>query len=196
MKKITIQNAIWNIAMKTIKGTLAVDMSRPVLRKCKVEVDERYIKFISVDGYTGTIYTHEHKQENVEKFDFLVDCFLVDVDKDWINRITIEKDDDCVKFSYTDNNKNIIERIIENCEWDYINYKNIFEDKNSEDTINVLVSVEKLKRVLRSYSGNCKNVRLIVNKNSIKPVFLESGENVTGVVESILLPMREFKDEE
>ena len=130
----------------------------------------------------------------MEKFDFLVDYFLVDVDKDWINRITIEKDDDCVKFSYTDNNKNIIERIIENCEWDYINYKNIFEDKISEDTINVLVSVEKLKRVLRSYSGNCKNVRLIVNKNSIKPVFLESGENVTGVVESILLPLREFKD--
>ena len=58
------------------------------------------------------------------------------------------------------------------------------------------MSVEKLKRVLRSYSGNCKNVRLIVNKNTIKPVFFESGENVTGVVESILLPLREFKDEE
>lgn len=195
MKKITIQNAIWNIAMKTIKGTLATDMSRPVLRKCKVEVDEKYIKFIAIDGYSGTIYTHEHKEENVEKFDFLVDCFLVDVDKNWVNRIQIEKDEDCVKFSYVDNNKNIIERIIENCEWEYIGYKNIFADKNSEDTIKILVDVSKLKKVLSSYSGNCKNVRLVISKEKNKPLFFENGKMVTGLIESILLPMREIEEE-
>lgn len=194
MKKITIQNAIWNIAMKTIKGTLATDMSRPVLRKCKVEVDEKYIKFIAIDGYNGTIYTHEHKEENVEKFDFLVDCFLVDVDKNWVNRIQIEKDEDCVKFSYVDNNKNIIERIIENCEWEYIGYKNIFADKNSEDVIKILVDVSKLKKVLSSYSGNCKNVRLVISKEKNKPLFFENGEMVTGLIESILLPMREIEE--
>lgn len=195
MKKITIQNAIWNIAMKTIKGTLAIDLSRPVLRKCKIEVDEKFIKFISIDGYSGTIYTYEHKEENVEKFDFLVDCFLVDVDKNWINRITIEKDEDYVKFSYVDNNKNIIERIIENCEWEYINYKNIFADKDSEDAIKILVDVNKLKRVLNSYSGNCKNVRLVISKEKNKPIFFENDEMVTGLIESILLPMREFEEE-
>ena len=194
MKKITIQNAIWNIAMKTIKGTLAIDLSRPVLRKCKVEVDEKYIKFISIDGYTGTIYTHEHKQEDVEKFDFLVDYFLVDEDKDWVNRITIEKNDGFVKFSYIDNNKNIIERTIEDCGWDYIHYKEIFKEKESEESINVLVDVAYLKRVLRSYSGSFKNVRLIICKNKTRPVFLESNGETTGDIQSILLPLREIEN--
>lgn len=194
MKKITIKNAIWNIAMKTIKKTLAIDNSRPVLKKCRVEVDEKYIKFISIDGYTGTIYTYEHKQENVEEFDFLVDCFLVDVDKNWLNRMTIEKDEDCVKFSYVDNNNNMIERVIKICNWGYIKYKQIFEGKNAEDTTKILVSVSKLKRVLNSYSGNCENVRLIINKNKSKPIFLECGEEMNGVIESILLPLREMED--
>ena len=194
MKKLTIKNAIWNIAMKTIKSTLATDMSRPVLKKCKVEVDEEYIKFISIDGYTGTIYTHKHNQENVEKFDFVIDCFMVDVDKNWVNVITIERDDDCIKFSYVDNNKNYIERTVEKCDWEYINYINIFKNKDSQDVYSVLVDVRKLKQILSSYSGNCRMIRIMVNKDKSKPVFFESGKDMNGAIESILLPIREISD--
>ena len=192
MKQVKIKKNIFNEIMKTIKGSLAVDDSRPVLKKCKCEVDDKFIKFMSLDGYCGTIFKHEHKCEDVEKFDFLFNVFTVDKDYRGIQDITIEKFDNCISFKWLDIDNNEIEKKIKIDNNEYVNFEKIIESNCKEETTTISFCANRLIRILKGFSRNTGDIVKLTfaNNNQINPMFIKSYGNTYGEIESIVLPVR------
>ena len=197
MKQVKIKKDIFNEIMKTIKGSLAVDNSRPVLKKCKCEVDDKFIKFMSLDGYCGTILKYEHKCEDVEKFDFLFNIFTVDKDYQGINDVTIEQFDDCISFKWLDIDNNEIEKKIKIDNSEYVNFGKIIEDNRKKETTTISFHANMLIRMLKGFSKKSGDIVKLtfVNNNQINPMFIKSYDNTFGEIETIVLPVRTFEKE-
>ena len=191
MKKVEITNDLFNTAMKAVEKTIGDDIARPVLTKCKIEVYPDTIKFISLDGYSGTIYTIKHQSEDVEEFSFLCDIFFIDVDKDKLNKISIEQVDNEIVFSYLDNDGARHQKKIFIDKNEYIDYKKIYENNKAQDSIDICFDVRLLKRVLNSYIKCNRVVKLTINTSKeLAPMFISNEDEERGNIESIVLPIR------
>lgn len=191
MKKIELTNDLFNTAMKAVEKTIATDKSRPVLTKCKVEVYPEQVKFISIDGYSGTVYTINHQCADVEEFSFLCDIFFIDVDKKCENKISIEQEDKTIVFNYLDNDGAKHQKTIELNEDQFIDYQSVYDKNKSSDSINITFDVRLLKRVLNSYIKCNKAIKITLDKNNkLAPMFISNEDAERGNIESIVLPMR------
>jgi hypothetical protein len=193
MKKVKINNTIFNDAMKTIQGTLGKTNDRPILQKCKCEVDEQYIRFISLDGYSATILKFEHKQEDVEKFDFLFSPFAVSKDKQGAKNVTIEAFDGYVSFKWLDDDFNEIERKVKPFGGEYINIDVIYEGNRAKDGATIYVDANLLIKALKGFTNGAgrHDIAITFDKNdALKPLFIKSLDSELTKIETIVLPIR------
>lgn len=197
MKKITINNNLFNEVIKTVRGTLAVDDRRPVLKKCLCEVDAKYIRFKSLDGFCGTIIKIEHHCDGVEKFDFVFNPFLLDNDKTGAKQMTIEKFDNYVSFKWLDKDQNAIEKVVKECDDDFINLDKVFEESRPTHGTTIGFDVNLLLRVLKGFPRNTGRIVKITfnNESSVTPMFIKNCDSGIGEIEKIVLPVR-FNEEE
>lgn len=191
MKQLKIKNEIFNKAIKAVQGTLALDNSRPVLKMCKCEVDEQYIRFITLNGFAATVFKIKHGCENVEKFDFLFVPFTVYNDKSGQLAVTIEQCKDYTSFKWLDENLNEIERKVKPCGDKYIDVDAVYKTNRVDNSFTIAFDPKLLIKVLKGFSSDKRYVELTFNKNdNKKPVFISGGSNESGEVESLVLPIR------
>ncbi len=192
MKKVKINNTLFNDAMKTIQGTLGKTNDRPILQKCKCEVGEQYIRFISLDGFSATVLKIEHKQKDVEKFDFLFSPFTVSKDKQEIKDVTIEAFDGYISFKWLDDDLNEIERKVKPFDGKYIDIDNVYKINRATDGATICVDANLLIRALKGFTGNTgRFVKITIDKNdATRPLFVKSFNNELGEIETIVLPTR------
>ena len=189
MKQVKIKNTVFNDAMKTIQGTLAKDDTRRILKLCKCEIDEQYIRFISLDGFSATVLKFEHKQQDVERFDFLFSPFAVSKDKQGQKDVTIEAFDGYVSFKWLDDDLNEIERKVKPFDGKFIDIDKIYDDNRTNNGAKIYVDVKLLIRVLKGFASG-RLVEITINKDDkTRPLFIKSyGE--LNEIESIVLPTR------
>ena len=192
MKQVKIKNTEFNDAMKTIQGTLGKTNDRPILQKCKCEVDEQYIRFISLDGFSATILKFEHKQKDVEKFDFLFSPFSVSKDKQGIKDVTIEAFDGYVSFKWLDDDLNEIERKVKSYDEKYIDIDAVYKSNRATDGATIAVNPNLLIKALKGFAKESRSiVKITIDKNNaIMPLFIKSFNNELGEIETIVLPIR------
>ncbi len=188
MKKITINNNLFNEAIKTIKGTLAVDDSRPVLKKCQCEVDNKYVRFKSVDGFCGTIIKIEHHCDNVEKFDFVFNPFLIDYDKTYCKTITVEKLDNHVSFKWLDKDLNAVEKIVNDDNDLFIDLDGVYKNNRSNESTSIHFDKNLLLKALKGFSKD--RIVKITFGDPEKPIFIKNRDTSVGEIEKIVLPVR------
>lgn len=193
MKQVKIKNTVFNDAMKTIQGTLGKTNDRPILQKCKCEVDEQYIRFISLDGYAATILKFEHKQKDIEKFDFLFSPFAVSKDKQGIKDVTIEAFDGYVSFKWFDDDLNEIERKVKTVAGQYVDVDRVYESNRAKDGATICVDANLLIKALKGFTNGAgrHGVKITIDRtNPIMPLFIKSVDNELGEIETIVLPIR------
>lgn len=188
MKKIIINNNLFNEAIKTIKGTLAVDDSRPVLKKCQCEVDTKYVRFKSVDGYCGTIIKIEHHCDNVEKFDFVFNPFLIDYDKTYCKTITVEKLDNHVSFKWLDKDLNAVEKIVNDNNDPFIDLDGVYRNSRSDESTSIYFDKNLLLKALKGFAKD--RIVKITFGDPEKPIFIKNQDTSVGEIEKIVLPVR------
>ncbi len=191
MKQVKIKNDIFNRIIKTVQGTLVMDNSRPVLKMCKCEVDEQYIRFITLDGFAATVFKIEHGCEDVEKFDFLFVPFTVYNDKSGQLTVTIEQVKGYTSFKWFDENLNELEKKVKPCGDRYIDVDKIYEGNRAAESFTIAFDPKLLIRVLKGFSGVDSCVKLTFDKaDNNKPVFISGYSNELGEVESLVMPIR------
>ena len=192
MKQVKIKKYLFNEIIKTIKGSLAVDNSRPVLKKCKCEVDNQYIKFITLDGYCATIHKVQHNCENVESFGFLFNIFTVDKDKQGMKDITIEKFDEYISFKWQDIENNEIEKKIKIDNTEYINVNRVYESSRQEESTTIAFHANMLIRLLKGFSKGTGDIVKITfaNNNPTNAIFIKNYDKTNGEIETLVLPVR------
>lgn len=206
MKKTEISSYMFNKAIESVKGNLATNDSRPILKFIKVEVDEKFINFISLNGYAMTIYKFEHKNENVIPFEFVFKGFKVFVDKNLQYKVSIELlENNILKINYIDKEDYKVEKVFNQAMGEYINWKKILTDNKDEENISISFNKNFLLNSLKSHKADTVTLKISATDKALdnyfsttklKPIFINSTGLLGEQTETMVLPVRTFNKEE
>lgn len=193
MKEITLNEGLLEKIFSTTKNTIAIDDSRPVLKFIKIEVTDKNIKAISVDGYMLTTFEIPHEQNEVTPFECLVKPFNIPKHSKKVVINAEDKDSAKITIYFGDYQ---ISHIIKQPDAEFINYQSVFPETNQN--LSICFDARRLQSLLKGFKGYNRNccVRFTfcgkdVGIDPIKPAVLEFAED--GVkTKSLILPMRTF----
>lgn len=196
-KIITIDSSIIEELFKTTKESIAKDDSRLILKWIKVEVENKKMTAVSVDGYMLSSISIDLKNEVEEPYSFFIKPFYIPKSKQGY-QITFDcSDKEVVSVTlkpYTSDTT--INYKITQPKQEFINWKQILPetDKNFEIVFNAGYLINILKGFKTSLI-NQNEVVLCFKKdengiNKIAPVILKQFTKVGIEKQALLLPIR------
>lgn len=202
MKKVTINAAVFNRAVKQVKNSIATDSNRPVLNFIKAEVNEKTVKFVACNGYALTITEIKHDNERVEPFEFLFKPFEVYVDKKAELQIGIELiENGDIMFEFFNKDFSVIKKVVkQGFVSEYINYNEIMGNNKQYEIVKIAFDKNLLINTIKNIDGRIillevpRSTEYYGGSTSIKPIFINSTENIIVNTTSMVFPVRLFKD--
>ncbi len=183
--EVKINHNIFRTGMNFIKNSIGKDDNRHRLTLAKIEVDEKYIRFISLDGIKSCHFEIEHKDKDVIPFECFLRYFDVGLDKQGSKNIEIEKIDALTVVRYFDLDGNKIIREFD-YDGDYANIKEIYPEIGEWQ---IAFYVDNLIAVLKSFRLRSKMEIKLHIQGKYKPMLITSKID-DGELKGLIMPIR------
>lgn len=198
-KIITIDSTIIEELFKTTKESIAKDDSRAILKWIKVEIENKKMTAVSLDGYMLSSISIDLNNKIQEPYSFFIKPFYIPKSKQGY-QITFDCSDNEVVFvslkPYTGDTT--INYQISQPKQEFINWKQSFPE--TDENFEIVFSAGYLINILKGFKTNLTNNNEVVlcfkkNENGINktsPVILKQFTKVGIEKQALILPIRKI----